>query len=311
LPLVAVNGKLGPTGPLSEESRHNLSKELVAVAEDSSEPTAVPGKDDFVRFAGNSIPEHYDRGLGPVLFAGFGDHIARRAASYEPETVLETAAGTGVVTRLLRERLQTGATIVATDLNAPMMEIAKAKFRDEEQVEFRAADACDLPFPDRSFDVAVCQFGVMFFGDKAKSYREVRRVLTSGGHYLFNVFDTLAFNPCPRVVAELLASTFKMDPPPFLQVPYGYASIDPIVASLDDAGFHDVRVDVINLMSRVEDLPAFAAAFVLGSPLADQIRARGLDPLELIAPVELTLRERALEGECAPMRAIMFDAATR
>ena len=91
-------------------------------------------------------------------------------------------------------------------------------------------------------------------------------------------------------------------------MPYGYASIDPIVAALHDAGFRDVRVDVVNLMSRVDDLPAFAAAFVLGSPLADQIRARGMDPLELVAPVESVLRERALEDGCAPLRAILFDA---
>jgi hypothetical protein len=138
-----------------------------------------------------------------------------------------------------------------------------------------------------------------------------RRVLKQGGRYLFNVFDSLAFNPCPRVVSELLALAFKIDPPPFLQVPYGYASIDPIVASLYDAGFLDVRIDVINLMSRVDDLAAFAAAFVLGSPLADQIRARGMEPLELIAQVESALSERALKDGCAPLRAIMFDAATR
>ena len=278
------------------------------MAENSREGAAAPGKDDFTRFAGNSIPEHYDRGLGPVLFAEFGERIARRAASYQPRRALETAAGTGIVTRLLRDLLPADATLVATDLNAPMMEVAKTKFRADERVEFRAADAGDLPFLDGAFDVAVCQFGVMFFADKAKSYRETRRVLAAGGRYLFNVFNSLAFNPCPRVVGELLASAFEIDPPPFLRVPYGYASIDAIVAALHDAGFRDVRVDVVAIVSRVDDLPAFAAAFVLGSPLADQIRARGLDPLELVAPVKSVLRERALEVGCAPLRAILFDA---
>ena len=153
------------------------------MAEDSREGAAATGKDDFTRFAGNSIPEHYDRGLGPVLFAEFGERIARRAASYQPRRALETAAGTGIVTRLLRDLLPAGATLVATDLNAPMMEVAKTKFRADERVEFRAADAGDLPFLDGAFDVAVCQFGVMFFPDKAKSYRETRRVLADGGRY--------------------------------------------------------------------------------------------------------------------------------
>ncbi len=159
------------------------------MSEDPSNSTAAPGKDNFARFAGESIPEHYDRGLSPVLFAGFGDQIARRAAGHGAQRVLETAAGTGVVTRRLRDLLPLGATVTATDLNAPMMDVAKSKFRAEDRVEFRAADACDLPFPDGSFDAVVCQFGVMFFVDKARSYREARRVLKAGGRYLFNVFE--------------------------------------------------------------------------------------------------------------------------
>ena len=201
--------------------------------------------------------------------------------------------------------------MVATDLNAAMIDVARAKFSAGEQVEFRSADAADLPFGDASFDAVVCQFGVMFFPDKPKSYREARRVLADGGRYLFNVFDTLTFNPCPRVVSELLTSIFEIDPPPFLQVPYGYASLDPIVAALQAAGFGDIRIDVINLKTRVEDPQAFAAAFVLGSPMAEQIRARGVDPLELVAPVESVLREQAFEDGCAPLRAILFDAAAR
>ena len=174
-----------------------LAKEIASCWKDSGKAAGAHSKDSFTRFAGNSIPEHYDRGLSPVLFAGFGEQIARRAAAYEPGRVLETAAGTGVVTRLLRDLLPTGATVIATDLNAPMMEIAKAKFRAEEQVEFRAVDACHLPFPDHAFDVAVCQFGVMFFADKAKSYREARRVLKAGGRYLFNVFDSWRLTHAP------------------------------------------------------------------------------------------------------------------
>jgi SAM-dependent methyltransferase len=208
----------------------------------------------------------------------------------------------------LRTLLPAGAELVATDLNGAMMEVAKAKFSAAEQVTFRSADATDLPFPDGSFEAIVCQFGVMFFPDKPKSYREARRVLAKGGRYVFNVFDSLAFNPCPSIVGELLTATFKIDPPPFLQVPYGYSSHDPIVAALHAAGFGDIRIDVVNLSAPVADPQAFAAAFVLGSPLADQIRARGADPLALVAAVEAALRERALEDGHAPLRAILFDA---
>ncbi|THD44841.1 MAG: methyltransferase domain-containing protein [Bradyrhizobium sp.] len=276
-----------------------------------SEAKGQPDRDNFTRFAGASIPQHYDRGLGPVLFAGYGDLIARRAAAHRPEYLLETAAGTGIVTRLLRDRLPAGASLVATDLSATMLEVAKAKFRPDETVEFQVADAMSLPFPDGAFDVVVCQFGVMFFPDKDKSYREIRRLLRVDGHYLFSVFDNPAFNPCPRVVGELLSATFKIDPPPFLQIPYGYGKIDPIVVSLQGAEFGDIHIDVVELLAPVDDLQAFAAAFVLGSPLADQIRGRGQDPLELVPKVQAALSERALVNGRAPLRAILFDAEAR
>ena len=110
-----------------------------------------------------TIPEHYDRGLGPVIFADYAADIARRAAAGSPARVLEIAAGTGIVIRQLRDLLPAGADLTATDLNPPMLEVARAKFRPEEQVDFRPADATALPFRDCSFDAVVCQFGVMFF----------------------------------------------------------------------------------------------------------------------------------------------------
>src|ERR1700743_491916 len=144
---------------------------------------------DAKTFSG-SIPEHYDSGLGPLVFVDYADDIARRAAALEPARVLETAAGTGIVSRRLRDRLPGASYLISTDLPPGMLEIAQRKFEVEERVVFRQADATALPFDDASFDVVVCQFGVMFYPDKDKSYREVHRVLAPGGHYLFSVWDT-------------------------------------------------------------------------------------------------------------------------
>src|SRR4029453_14669794 len=99
----------------------------------------------------------------PIIFAGYAADIARRAAADRPARVLETAAGTGIVTRKLRDALPADTQLTATDLNPPMLDIARAKFRPGEQVGFQPADAIALPFADQSFDAIVCQFGVMFF----------------------------------------------------------------------------------------------------------------------------------------------------
>jgi SAM-dependent methyltransferase len=161
------------------------------------------------------IPEEYDRGLGPIIFADFAIDMARRVAAAGPMRVLETAAGTGIVTRLLRDLLPAEVHLTATDLNAPMLAIASGKFRPEERVEFRTADATALPFPDGAFDAVACQFGVMFFPDKDASFREARRILAPGGRYVFSVWDAHQRNSFGRIAHEVAASFFPADPPGF------------------------------------------------------------------------------------------------
>ena len=95
---------------------------------------------DAASFVG-SIPEHYDSGLGPLIFADYAADIARRTQARGPARALEIAAGTGIVTRELPASVQ----LVATDLNPPMLDVARTKFRPGEKVAFQLADAA-APF---------------------------------------------------------------------------------------------------------------------------------------------------------------------
>jgi ubiquinone/menaquinone biosynthesis C-methylase UbiE len=129
-------------------------------------------------FAG-SIPQVYERYLVPLIFEPYAMDIAVRVARCTPNRVLEIAAGTGVVTRKLGRMLPSNVAIVATDLNQPMLDHAKVS-NTVRALEWRTADAMQLPFADESFDVIVCQFGAMFFQDKPKGFSEARRVLSEG-----------------------------------------------------------------------------------------------------------------------------------
>ena len=110
-----------------------------------------------------------------------------------PASVLELAAGTGAVTRRLSEALPGSSEIIATDLNPPMLEEAKAR-GTRRPVTWEQADAQQLPFENNTFDAVVCQFGAMFFPDKVQAFSEARRVLRPGGVLLFNVWDALRHN---------------------------------------------------------------------------------------------------------------------
>ena len=273
----------------------------------STQPDRMSG--NAASFIGN-IPEHYDAGLGPVIFIDYAADIARRTAACGPARVLETAAGTGIVTRQLRDFLPRGVHLTATDLNPPMLEVAQTKFRPGEAVDFRPADAAALPFSEGAFDAVVCQFGVMFFPQKETAYREVHRVLAPGGHYLFSVWDSHRHNPFGRIAHEIAASFFPADPPQFYNVPFSYYRIDPIKESLIDAGFSNINVAVVKLYKEIPDVTRFARGLVHGNPLIDQIRTRGgVEPDRVVDALAQTLRaEFGADRGRMPLQAIMFSA---
>jgi SAM-dependent methyltransferase len=262
---------------------------------------------DSAAFAGD-IPKHYDQGLGPVQFVPFADDMTRRVVALAPAAVLETAAGTGIVTRRLRDALPPSTHLTSTDLQAPMLNVAREKIRAGENVEFQTADATALPFADASFDALVCQFGVMFFPDKDASYREALRVLTSGGTYLFSVWDGHENNAFARLTHELIVTTFPVDPPMFMTMPFGYASA-PIQASLAAAGFTGVTETVVQLEQDIAHLERYARGLVYGSPVIDQVKARGgVDPEALTSALVASFQKAFGEPPRTTLQARVYSA---
>jgi SAM-dependent methyltransferase len=201
-------------------------------------------------FAG-SIPENYDRYLVPLIFESFAEDMAQRVVALSPNAILETAAGSGVVTRALAPRLSPDARYVVTDLNQPMLDYAATRQATDSRISWRKADALALPFEDAAFDLVCCQFGVMFFPDRLSGYREAKRVLKPGGHFLFNVWDRIEENVFANDVTNALAEVFPSDPPRFLaRTPHGY---------------HD---------------PGLIRGDCQGTPLRNEIETRDADRLE-------------------------------
>ena len=231
-------------------------------------------------FAG-SIPEIYDQYLVPLIFDSYARDLAERVAMASPRDVLETAAGTGVLTRAIASRLPANARIVATDLNQPMLNHAKAQQARDGRIEWKQADALALPFADQSFDVVACQFGVMFFPDKVHGYKEARRVLKPGGQFLFNVWDKISENEFADVVTEALAAIFPSDPPRFMaRTPHGYHDVEQIRHELSGAGFVKVSSDAVEEKSRASSPLDPAIAYCQGTPLRNEIEARDTSRLE-------------------------------
>lgn len=259
-------------------------------------------------FAG-SIPETYDRLMVPMLFEPYAADVAERAKSHGPVDILETAAGTGVVTQALH-RARPDAQIVATDLNPAMLEMAAQRLRSD-KVRFQAADAQDLPFDDQCFDLVVCQFGVMFYPDKLAANREAFRVLRPGGRYLLVIWDTLDRNPASKAVQEAVAAQFPDDPPQFYaRVPFGYADLEIVTADLMAAGFDDLEFETIGHRSRAPSALDAATGLCQGTPLRAEIEARDHSALERVteAAARALQQFEGPDGLDAPMSAHLVTA---
>jgi len=231
-------------------------------------------------FAG-SIPENYDRYMVPLIFEAFAADLAQRAASFSPSAVLEIAAGTGVVTRALAPRLSTNTSYMVTDLNQPMLDYAASRQAPDSRITWRQADALALPFEDAAFDLVCCQFGAMFFPNRSTAYREAKRVLKPGGHFLFSVWDRIEENVFADDVTNALARMFPNDPPRFLaRTPHGYHDTAQIRSELEDAGFSRVVIETRAEQSRASSPRVPAVAYCQGTVLRSEIQAREAGKLD-------------------------------
>ncbi len=241
-----------------------------------------------------AIPEVYERYTVPLLFRPYARDLARRLAERHPRDVLELAAGTGAVTRELAAVLPRDTSMTATDLSRPMLDRARA-LPLPRPVRWVEADAGALPFPDGSCDAVLCQFGVMFFPDRPRAFGEARRVLRPGGVLLFNVWQALGANDFVAVTEAVAAGLFPADPPDFLsRVPYGYHDVAAITRDLAAGGFTGApRIETVARPGRAGSAQDVATALCRGTPLRDEIEARGGRTLdEVTRAVGSALAER-------------------
>jgi ubiquinone/menaquinone biosynthesis C-methylase UbiE len=261
-------------------------------------------------FAG-SVPDNYDKYLRPLLFEPYADDLVRRLQLKPAMRVLEVACGTGIVTRKLLGRIPGDATLVATDLSEQMIAIAEQRVSPDPRLAWQPADALSLPFDAASFDAVVCQFGVMFFPDKAKGLTEMRRVLKPGGQLLLNAWDSLLANPVVDTVHQALAQAFPSNPPRFLTVPYGFDDRNTILQLVSDAGFRDVHLRDVALDGHSASARDVAAGFVMGTPLVPEMKEKGLSSDVALPAVERAVAAAFGAGPIVgPMSAIVVDART-
>ena len=267
---------------------------------------AQPGSVSYV----GSVPEVYEAFLGPLIFTPYAQDLALRIQIGSQARLLELACGTGRLTRELLAVMEPGARLVATDLNAPMIEVAQRSIRDR-RVEWREADALHLPFDAASFDEVVCQFGVQFFSDKVAAAAEVRRVLRPGCAYHFSTWGSPHDNPLARIAQETAEACFPEETPSFYKVPWSYADRRQMESDLRAGGFRHISIQTMDFIGRAPSSDYAAMGIVQGTPMAHAIEERGAISVDAFTAVISAALTRELgDGPLAiPMRAWIVRAA--
>ncbi|KRD20077.1 MULTISPECIES: class I SAM-dependent methyltransferase [unclassified Streptomyces] len=251
------------------------------------------------------MPEAYDRHLVPVFFRPFAADLAARAATLQPRTVLELAAGTGALTSALLTAAPT-ASVVASDLNEAMVAAGSAR---EPRAAWQQADAQELPFEDGRFDLVVCQFGVMFFPDRPAAYAEVRRILAPRGRFLFNSWGPLATHGFAAAFQDALEETMPGRAPAFLgDVPHGYTDPGLVASDLAAAGLTLGSTDEVTLDGVAASAGSVATGFLTGTPVSATLEARD-DAQSIRASVTQKMTDRLGTGPVtAAMTATVYTA---
>lgn len=260
----------------------------------------------------DSIPEFYDIYLAPLIFDEFAEDLANRAMLESPQNILEIAAGSGVVARALAAKIPSDVNYMVTDLEQEMLDHAQTKQSKQDNVSWQIADAMKLPYEDGDFDTIICQFGFMFFADKIKAASEAKRVLKSGGEFIFNIWDRLENNVFADLVTQAAVKIFPNDPPLFLdRIPYGYYDNDAMRKTLQDAGFKHIVIQEKITISKAVSALHVAMAFTYGTPLRNEIEARDPDGLQKVALAAVDLIKKYCgEGEIsAKMHGFVITAS--
>ncbi|MEP7377396.1 MAG: class I SAM-dependent methyltransferase [Chitinophagaceae bacterium] len=224
---------------------------------------------------------HYDQFFGPLYFEPYAIEVAKRINRVNVAVVLEIAAGTGRVTRHIRERILPATKLIASDISEEMLTVAKKKLGHFD-IDWQHIDAQQLPFNDNSIDVVVCCFAYMFVPDQSKAFTEVWRVLRPGGHFLFTTWDKLENNPA-SYISRCMAEEYLEEPLPASYDIATSMSDEMVIRSLlQDTGFSKLLVEKVKLLSSIQNAKEAALGFVQGGSVYDQIRKRNPGSLDEI-----------------------------
>ena len=223
--------------------------------------------------------ENYQRYFVPAIATPVSADLLATADLQTGERVLDVACGTGLITRLAAERVGPTGSVTGVDVAPEMIDVAEtAPSPAGAPIEWRVADAASLPLPDGSYDVVLCQMGLMFMEDRPAALAEMRRVLAPGGRVVVNTPG--AIQPAFELMEAAIVEHISPELGGFVRVVFSMHDPDAVATLLRDAGLDDVSSTVSTATLRLPSPAEFLwqyinltpmGPFVAQAPEADQL----------------------------------------
>lgn len=260
-----------------------------------------------VSFSG-SVPQLYDEYMGPMLFEPYAIDLVGRLPRIQNAKILELACGTGRVTAHLAKALPQSQ-LIASDLNPDMIYVAQDRVKEGVE-QWMVADMASLPFHHESFDIVVCQYGIMFVPDKQQAFREAFRVLKKGGSFLFNTWDKIENNGVPMIAERAVKDYFGHAAPTFFQVPFSMYDPDQLRSLAEEAGFTVRKIENVLRTGYSPSADNAARGLIQGSPVIKEIRERNQEAEEaLVASAARIITETYGASPAFPLSAWVAEVS--
>ena len=199
-------------------------------------------------FGAGSVAEAYESDLVPVLFEPWAISLLGRYPHWHGRRVLDLGAGTGIVTRLLAQRVGSTGHVIAADVSAEMLSQARLHCAALEQsIDFVESGADAIGIPESSVDVVVCQQSFQFFPDKPAAAREIHRVLRKEGRVMLSTWRPVSECEYFGVLCEVLTAIGEEEISDSMRLPFDFMPESELSACFTSAGFSDVAVSVEHL----------------------------------------------------------------
>jgi ubiquinone/menaquinone biosynthesis C-methylase UbiE len=227
--------------------------------------------------------ENYDFYLGPLIFEPYGEYLATQIDTTNLSSVLELACGSGRVTTHILKVLPNDVEFWATDISGDMLDIAKGKLGDY-HINYAVEDIQNLSFAVDTFDLVICQFGLMFLPDKMKGLKEIYRVLKPGGKLmLFTWDDTLNIPLFKLLINDLMLPYFEGEDTTRFFVPFSLHDPQQLAGWLQDTGFKEAESKNIKLMSGNVSHEHIESGIFRKHPLGRQMMDKAPSAYETVA----------------------------